>query len=67
MEFLPAQTTKSLSARIDQICHLYTQGGFTVRKILMDDEFEKLQLVVPSLNINTTAAKEHVPDIKQRI
>ncbi len=33
----------------------------------MDNEFESLQNLVPILVINTTAAKEHVPKIKQRI
>ena len=35
--------------------------------ILMDNEFEKLQPLVPGININTTAAKEHVPEIEHRI
>ncbi len=33
----------------------------------MDNEVEKLRPLVPGLNINTTAAKEHVPKIKRRI
>ncbi len=32
--------------------------------ILMANEFEKLRPLVPGLNINTTAAKEHVPEIE---
>jgi hypothetical protein len=38
-----------------------------VGTILMDNEFEKLQPLVPGININTTAAKEHVPKIKRQI
>ena len=35
-----------------------------VGTILMDNdnEFEKLRPLVPGININTTAAKEHVPE-----
>jgi hypothetical protein len=33
----------------------------------MDNEFEKLRPLVPGININTTAAKEHVPEIERRI
>ena len=66
VEFLPTQTAKSLAAHINQIRHLYAQGGFTVGTVLMDNEFKKLRPLVPGLNINTTAAKEHVPEIERR-
>ena len=64
VEFLPGRTAKSLAARIEQIRHLYARGGFTVGTILMDNEFEKLRPLVPGININTTVAKEHVPEIE---
>ncbi len=35
--------------------------------ILMDDEFEKLRNLVLILAANTTAAEEHVPEVKQCI
>ena len=35
--------------------------------VLMDNEFEKLRNLVPTLAINTTAAKEHVPEIERKI
>jgi hypothetical protein len=66
-EFLPVRTAKSLASRIEQIKHLYGRGGFTVGTILMDNEFEKIRPLVPNLHINTTAAKEHVPEIERRI
>jgi hypothetical protein len=46
---------------------MYARGGFTVGTILMDNEFEKVRALVPGLHINTTAAKEHVPEIERRI
>ena len=66
-EFLPFLTAKSLALRIEQIKHLYGRGVFTVGTILMDNEFEKVWPLVPNLHINTTAAKEHVPEIERRI
>jgi hypothetical protein len=33
----------------------------------MDNEFEKLQNLVPILTINTTAAKEHIPEVERKI
>ncbi len=35
--------------------------------VLMDNEFEKLRNLVPILVINTTAAKEHVPEVEHKI
>jgi hypothetical protein len=33
----------------------------------MDNEFEPLQNLIPIIMVNTTATKEHVPEIEQRI
>jgi hypothetical protein len=66
-EFLPTRTAKSLGSRIDQIKHLYARGGFKVGTILMDNEFKKIRPFVPELHINTTAAREHVPEVERRI
>ena len=46
---------------------LYARGGFQVGTVLMDNEFEKLRNLVPILAINTTAAKEHVPEVERKI
>ena len=35
--------------------------------VLMDNEFEKLQNLVPILAINTMTAKEHVPEVEHKI
>jgi hypothetical protein len=43
---------------------LYSRGGFQVGTVLMDNEFEKLRNLVPVLAVNTTAAKEHVPEVE---
>jgi hypothetical protein len=46
---------------------LYLLGGFQVGTMLMDNEFEKLRVLIPILIVNTTAAKEHVPEVDRRI
>ncbi len=33
----------------------------------MDNEFEKLQTLMPILAINTMAAKDHVPEVERKI
>ena len=50
--------------RIEQIKHLYKKGGFTIGTVLMDNEFEKLCPLVPEMQLNTTAASKHVPEIE---
>jgi hypothetical protein len=68
-EHTPSRTAKNLTVTITRIMALYARGGFQIRTVLMDNEFKSLQNLVPILVINTTAtaAKEHVPEIKQRI
>jgi hypothetical protein len=33
----------------------------------MDNKFEKLRALIPILVLNTTAAKEHVPEVESHI
>jgi hypothetical protein len=49
------------------IINLYKQQGFTIETALMDREFECLRADLPELNLNTTAASEHVPDVERQI
>ena len=46
---------------------LYARGGFQVSMVLMDNELERLQNLVPILAINTTAVKEHVLEAERKI
>ena len=43
---------------------LYALGGFVVRNVLMDVEFEKIKPEF-ELDINISAAKEHVGEIER--
>ena len=66
-KFTPSRTAKQLAAGITRIIDLYARGGFQVGTVLMDNEFEKLRNLVPILAINSTVAKEHVPQVEHRI
>ena len=46
---------------------MYRRAGFVVRTILMDGEFEKIKSLMPSVECNTTAAKEHVSEVERMI
>jgi hypothetical protein len=46
---------------------VYRRAGFNVRTILMDGEFEKLKDIMPPIESNTTAAKEHMSKAKHLI
>jgi hypothetical protein len=46
---------------------VYGRAGFNVRTILMDGEFEKLKNILPTVECNTTVAKEHVSKAERSI
>jgi hypothetical protein len=46
---------------------LYLRGRFQVGTMLMDNKFENPRVLIPILVVNTTAAKEHVPEVERRI
>jgi hypothetical protein len=56
----PPGTASSLGALLLCIVWVYAKADFTVSTIIIDYEFEKVCDHVPSVNINTTAASEHV-------
>ncbi len=64
-EHMPTRTAKQLAAGIVRVMDLYLCSGFQVGAVLMDNEFEKLQNLVPVIAVNMTAAKEHVPEVEQ--
>jgi len=59
-EHVPVRTATSLSKHLKRVLEVYGRAGFVVRTILMDGEFEKIKSLMPSVECNTTAAKEHV-------
>ena len=49
------------------VMYIYLHADFQVRTALIDNEFEKLRNLVLILIVNTTTAKEHMPEVEQRI
>ena len=66
-KFTPSRTEKQLTAGITRVMDLYTHGRFQVGTVLMDNEFETLRSPMRILAINTTAAKEHMPEVERKI
>jgi hypothetical protein len=63
-EYMLTRTADQLGSGLKKVLNLYCRGGFIVRVILMDMEFESLSDVLDLVQVNTTAAREHVRDIK---
>ena len=66
-EHVPSRTAKQLSKLFKKIVQLYARGGFIIRVILMDMEFEKVKDELGLIDVNTTAAREHVAEIERGI
>jgi hypothetical protein len=66
-EHIPTQAATSLSKHLTQVLEVYGRAGFRVRTILMDGEFEKIRPLMPTIECNTTAVKEHVSKAEQTI
>jgi hypothetical protein len=67
VEHLPVRTAKAQVKHIKRVLRVYGRGGFNVRAILMDEEFEKIKGLLCNVECNTTAAKEQVSKAKQMI
>ena len=61
---MPVRTATHLSKHIKRVLDVYRRAGFRIRTILMDREFEKVKPFLPTLECNTTAAKEHVSKVE---
>ncbi len=64
---MPVRTVTQLSKHIKRVLEVYGRAGFRIRTILMDGEFEKVKPFLPTLECNTTAAKEHVSEAERTI
>ena len=65
VEFLPSRTAAQLTQYLVKVSKL--RGGFTVRTILMDQEFDNVMEKTPTIEINTTAAREYIGEIERGI
>ena len=66
-EFLPTREAVHPANCLRKVLYLYAKGGFIVNVCLMDREFEAVKKHLPLVEINTTAAREHVPEIESGI
>jgi hypothetical protein len=64
---LPIRMATSLSKHLQRVLLVYRRAGFRVRSILMDGEFEKVKGLMPTVECNTTAAKEHISEAEHSI
>jgi hypothetical protein len=60
VEQLPSCTATQLSNSLVKIVRLYACTGFIVRIIMMDQEFDKVKDACKMVELNTTAAREHI-------
>jgi hypothetical protein len=67
IEYLKSRTAKRLIHALERVIHIYGTAGFIVQTALMDMEFKKLKNEIPNIILNTTAAREHVGEIKRKI
>jgi hypothetical protein len=68
-EYVPSRSQQNLVKSLIKIVYLYKTRGFNPDPALMDREFECMrdELLTHGINLNTTAANEHVPDIERQI
>ena len=64
---MQVRTATSLSKHLTRVLQVYGHAGFKVRTILMDGEFEKVRNLMPCVECNTAAAKEHVSEEERTI
>jgi hypothetical protein len=67
VEQLLSRMATQLSNSLIKIVKPYTRTGFIVKVIMMDQEFDKVEDACNMVEINTTAAREHVKEIERFI
>ena len=66
-EFVPKRKAGQLAKHLRKVLQLFVQGGFIVDVCHMDQEFIKVRDFVGTLEVNTTAAREHVGQIERLV
>ena len=64
IDYLPRHTSKIIGEKLKHILHFNNRAGSIVQMALMDKEFDAVKDQCTYLLINTTAAKEHMPEIE---
>ncbi|KAL7525010.1 hypothetical protein ACHAWF_001172 [Thalassiosira exigua] len=63
-QYNPSKMTKQSASCLTK--DVYTRGGYTINVILMDQEFDKVEELIPQVKCNTSAAREHITDIENQ-
>jgi hypothetical protein len=66
-EHVPVRTAKCLCKHLKRVLLVYGRAGFRVRTILIDGEIERIRNLMPTVECNTMAAKEHVSKAERTI
>ena len=64
---VPSRTAQQLANSLTKIDNTYARGGFVIYLALMYMEFEKVREKLAIIEVNTTAAREHVPETERQI
>jgi hypothetical protein len=65
-EYVPRRTKPILIKLLKKFLNIYHKRGFKVITTLMDNEFAPLKDDLPEINLNSTAADEHVSEIERQ-
>ncbi|KAL7536751.1 hypothetical protein ACHAWF_005548 [Thalassiosira exigua] len=65
-KYTPSRTAEHLASCLTKVINAYTRGGYTIGVIIMDQVFDKVTELIPQVECNNTAAKEHVTDIERQ-
>ncbi len=52
---------------LELVSYIYCKAEFIVQMLLIEMEFEKLKNLLPNNMLYTTAAREHVGEIKRKL
>ena len=66
-ELVSTRTARQLAKLLMKVVLMYVRGGFVVNLALMDMEFEKIKDLCGLVEVNTTATREHVPEVERMI
>ena len=66
-KYVPSRTAQQLAHSLTKIVNTYARGGFVIDLALVDMEFEKVREKFEIIEVNTTAAREHVTEIERHI
>ena len=65
VEHIPSQTVEQLSKSLNKNMKLYGRGGFIIRVILMDMEFDNVARILGNVEVSIAAAREHVVEAER--